>query len=67
MTRVALALACLAPAAALGQSLALRPLSLDGAFRTMHELEDRPARPLGQTFVLPERPGQNQVSWYDFE
>jgi hypothetical protein len=26
-----------------------------------------PAPGLAQTFVLPERPGQNRVAWYDFE
>src|SRR5512140_751023 len=62
-----LALLCLVPAAALGQSLALRAPSLPDAYRTMHELADRPAKPLEQTFVLPERPGQNQVAWYGFD
>ena len=29
-------------------------------------LSRRDERDLSQTFVLPERPGQNQVAWYDF-
>ena len=66
MRRSFLALLCLAPAAALAQGLTLRAPSLDEAFRTLDALASRPAKPLEQVVVLPERPGQNQVAWYDF-
>jgi hypothetical protein len=40
------------------------------AMDRMHGLRSGAGRPaprgLHQTFVFPERPGQNQVSWYDF-
>ncbi len=66
MRGLVLALALLAPAAAAGQ-LQLRAPSVGSAIRTMDALASRQERPLDQTFVLPERPGQNQVAWYDFD
>lgn len=82
MTRPVVALWLLVaalPAAA--QPLTLAPPSIGDALRTMDRMRAvRSARGLAddappsssrerlpQVFVLPERPGQNQVSWYDFE
>lgn len=72
MKRSALALALLVlPAAAGAQGFSLRPPDLGEAYRTMdrlhaHRVERRP-EDLDQTFVFPERPGQNQVAWYEFD
>ena len=66
MRRSILALLYLAPAAALAQGLTLRAPSMGDAIRTMDALASRPEKTLDQVFVLPERPGQNQVAWYDF-
>jgi hypothetical protein len=71
-----LTLALLAlPAGVLAQGLALRPPSLGDAMENLRRAEragrfERPRRDGGeleQTFIVPERPGQNQVAWYDFE
>jgi hypothetical protein len=67
MRRTLLALLCLSPCAAFGQGLSLRPPSLGDALRTLHSVPQRPAEDLEQVFVLPERPGQNQVAWYEFD
>jgi hypothetical protein len=80
MRRLLLALLAAAPLAAAAQPFLLAPPDLGQAFRhmdRMHALAQerggRPASaqggsaPLEQTFVLPERPGQNQVSWYAFD
>ncbi len=67
MKKTLLALLLLAPAAAAAQSLQLRPPSLGESYRTMDELANRPKKPLDQTFIVPERPGQNQVAWYNFD
>ena len=67
MRRPALALLCLAPAAALAQELLLRAPTLDGAFRAMDAIANHRARPFDQEFVLPERPHQNRIAWYDFD
>jgi hypothetical protein len=67
MIRSLLALACAAPLAAAAQGFSLRPPSIGEALRTMDALQSRQSRPLDQVFVLPERPGQNQVAWYDFD
>ncbi|HEX8909596.1 MAG TPA: hypothetical protein VF805_10355, partial [Anaeromyxobacteraceae bacterium] len=63
-----------APLAAAGQGLQLARPNIGEELRRMDRLYERAersglARPRGfeQTFVLPERPGQNQVSWYDFD
>src|SRR5919197_5505714 len=76
MTR-ALVVLCLAlPLGAAAQPFMLTPPSMYDAMRNMdhmHDmaarrgLADRERRELEQTFVLPERPGQNQVSWYEFD
>jgi hypothetical protein len=67
MKRLALLLALAgAPPAAAGQGFSLRPPDIGLALRDMDRLRAR-SEELGQTFVLPERPGQNQVSWYDFD
>ncbi|HSN90591.1 MAG TPA: hypothetical protein VLS93_05145 [Anaeromyxobacteraceae bacterium] len=58
------------PLAALAQEPRLRAPSLGEALETVRRLESEPRLrrepDLEQTYVLPERPGQNQVSWYDF-
>jgi hypothetical protein len=68
-----------APLAAAAQGFTLTPPSVLGgaagdALRNMDRLRTVHAQrvvgqgeDLEQTFVLPERPGQNQVSWYEFE
>ena len=79
MTRpLALALLALVPTTAVAQGFALRPPptlgdALDQVERMVHREEEAGARVRGgsgdelhQTFVLPERPGQNLVSWYGF-
>ncbi len=33
----------------------------------MDALQSRPGRGLDQALVVPERPGQNQVAWYEFD
>jgi len=64
------------PVGAAAQGYFLRPPSLYDAMRDMDRMQDRATarglssrdeRPLEQTFILPERPGQNQVSWYEFD
>ena len=71
MRRLALLLWLVLPAASSAQSYTLRPPDIGQA---LHELDRYPRRDpddlppgLEQTFVLPERPGQNQVSWFDFD
>jgi hypothetical protein len=66
MKRLVLLLALAAPAAAAPQGLALRPPDVGESMRQMDRLRAR-SEPLAQTFVLPERPGQNQVNWFDFD
>jgi len=76
MSRPLLAALCLAalPPAASAQPFQLSSPSIGDALRQMdrmHQLAVRrglaePGRDLEQTFVLPERPGQNQVAWYEF-
>jgi hypothetical protein len=72
-----LALLCLValPAGAAAQAF-FAPPSIGEALRSMDRLRStesarglagRDERDLRQTFVLPERPGQNQVAWYDFQ
>lgn len=63
-----------APLAAAAQGLELGRPDVGEALRRMDQLHEQAARaglaapgPLQQTFVLPERPGQNQVSWYEFD
>ncbi|HET8542574.1 MAG TPA: hypothetical protein VFL83_22050 [Anaeromyxobacter sp.] len=67
MRRTLAALLCITPLAAAAQELRLTPPSIGDAMRTMDLLASRPEKPLEQTFVLPERPGQNQVAWYGFD
>jgi hypothetical protein len=67
MRRSLLALLCLAPLGAAAQGLAPGAPSIGGALRAMDALRRRPERPLDQTVVLPDRPGQNQVAWYEFD
>ncbi len=71
MRRLALLLWLVLPAAASAQSLTLRPPDIGEALRQMdrYPRRDPEAAPpdLHQTFVLPERPGQNQVAWYGFD
>ncbi len=66
MTRSVLALLWLTPAVAFGQVLLGAP-SMGDAMHSMDLLANRPTKPLEQVFVLPERPGQNQVAWYGFD
>ncbi|BDG02526.1 TolB-like translocation protein [Anaeromyxobacter oryzae] len=61
----------LVPFASEAQSFQLRPPSIGDALSTMDRLDRREVerkRPgdLDQVFILPERPGQNQVAWFDF-
>jgi hypothetical protein len=67
MKRSLLALLCLAPTAALAQGYLLGAPSMGDAMRSMDALANRPTKGLEQVFVLPERPGQNQVAWYGFD
>jgi hypothetical protein len=60
----------LLPFAAAAQTFQGRPPSFGEAFQTMDRLQmgrDDRGRGLDQALVLPERPGQNQVAWYDFD
>jgi hypothetical protein len=75
-TRKVLGLLCgvALPVSAAAQGLLLAPPDLGQALRQMdrmHGLAEHGERRVGsgleQTIVLPERPGQNQVSWYDFD
>jgi hypothetical protein len=78
MPRTFLALVALAvPLAAGAQAAGMRAPSIGEALQTMdrlesRELERRPPKQgdqdgLEQVYILPERPGQNQVAWFDFE
>ncbi|HET7754947.1 MAG TPA: hypothetical protein VFK85_13645 [Anaeromyxobacteraceae bacterium] len=61
-------IAALLPLAAGAQGYSLRPPSVGEALHEMDRLIARKDPPrLEQTFVVPERPGQNQVAWYEFE
>ncbi len=54
------------PVAAAAQGMSLRPpTSVGEALHTIERLQLREPG-LEQTFILPERPGQNQVAWYPF-
>ena len=71
---LALAVLVAAPFTAGAQTFSLSLPSIGDALRSMDRLgrirsERRAAGGSGleQTFVLPERPGQNQVSWYEFD
>jgi hypothetical protein len=66
MRRTLLALLCLSPVAVAAQELTLRPPSIGDALRTMDLMAGKQRPGLQQQFVLPERPGQNQVAWYGF-
>ena len=71
--RAALVLCALTvPLTASAQPLLLSPPDVGQALRQMDRMHaasalPRAGRGLEQTFVLPERPGQNQVSWYEFD
>lgn len=71
MRRLALALCLAAPAAAGAQPFLLQPPDLGEALARLHRLPRRqpPAseRELEQSYVMPQRPGQNQVAWYAFD
>ena len=64
----ALWLVLVAPLTARGQGFTLRPPDMGESMREMDKLVESAASKKGleQTFVVPERPGQNQVSWYEF-
>ncbi len=62
------------PLASAAQPYVLQPPSIGEALRQMdrvHALAGGRGLPAGrrldQVYVLPERPGQNQVAWYDFD
>jgi hypothetical protein len=55
------------PAGASAQGLQGRGPGFGEALRTMDQLQARPRRSLDQALVVPERPGQNQVAWYEFD
>ncbi len=65
MKRLVLALSLAAALPAGAQPLVLAPPDVGQALRELDR--QRAHRELAQTYVLPERPGQNQVSWYDFQ
>lgn len=71
MRRLALLLCLLAPAAAAAQPILLQGPDVGEALSRLARLPRREPpgteRELEQTFVVPERPGQNQVAWYGFE
>jgi hypothetical protein len=67
MTRSVVAFLCALPVVAGAQGLSLRSPSVGDALRTIDSLASRQDEPLEQVFVLPERPGQNQVAWFDFD
>jgi hypothetical protein len=67
MRRLTLAVFALLPVAAVAQGLTLRSPSVGEAMQQLDRLEGKNDAPLEQTFILPERPGQNQVAWYDFD
>lgn len=63
-----------APALASGQSFTLSTPNFGEALRDVDRLMRippralrAPAEPLPQTFIMPERPGQNQVAWFEFD
>jgi hypothetical protein len=72
MRRFALVLCLALPAAVAGaQPFLLQPPDLGEALGRLHRVPHREPpstqRELEQVFVLPERPGQNQVAWYGFD
>jgi hypothetical protein len=67
MKPLTLLAALLAPAVAGAQGFALRPPSLGESMQQLDRLSRLRAPELEQTFILPERPGQNQVAWFDFD
>jgi len=71
MRRLAFALCLALPAAAGAQQFTLAPPGLGEGLARLNRLERREptatGRALEQAYVLPERPGQNQVAWYDFD
>jgi hypothetical protein len=67
MRGLAAALASLLPLLAGAQTFQGRPPSIGEALRTMDQLQTPAHRGLDQALVLPERPGQNQVPWYEFD
>ncbi|MBI5067860.1 MAG: PD40 domain-containing protein [Deltaproteobacteria bacterium] len=66
MKRLVLALLLAASGPAAAQPLLPAPPDVGQALREMDRQRAR-RQGLEQNYVLPERPGQNQVSWYDFE
>ena len=66
MTRLLAAWALFAPAVALAQEFTLAPPRLGDALRALDRVE-RASPQLEQELVMPERAGQNQVAWYDFD
>jgi WD40-like Beta Propeller Repeat len=69
MRRFLCTIAALLPVAAQPQSLQ-GPHGIGDALRTMDQLHQEHAHPrkgLDQAIVVPERPGQNQVAWYEFD
>jgi hypothetical protein len=67
MTRLAIALASLLPVLAEAQGVGGSPPSFGQALSTIDRLHAPAHGGLDQALVLPERPGQNQVPWYDFK
>lgn len=62
----------LSPAVAGAQGFALTSPSIGDSLRRMDRLREEAERKeiergFRQSYVLPERPGQNKVAWYDFE
>ncbi|HSM93545.1 MAG TPA: hypothetical protein VLT47_11730 [Anaeromyxobacteraceae bacterium] len=65
LLRLAVLIALALPLRAAPQGLAPRPSSVGEAVANAERQAQR-RDGLEQEFVLPERPGQNQVAWYDF-
>jgi hypothetical protein len=71
MTRLLALMVVALPLAAAPQGFTLRTPSIADGMSTMdrlleRQLEHRSRDELEQVFILPERPGQNQVAWFGF-
>ncbi len=66
MKTIIRALASLLPLVAEAQFQG-RPPSFGETLHTMDQLQAPAHKGLDQALVLPERPGQNQVAWYEFD
>jgi hypothetical protein len=67
MRRLLCTLALLLPLSARPQSLQGPSAGVGESLRLMDRLLEPPGKSLDQAIVIPERPGQNLVAWYDFD